>query len=87
MTDSLLIIMWSIIIIFASAVFFRIVLKRQKLTIDLLRLITKEMGLENPTDNELRKLITQGKKKRAVKITQELYGFTLKEAEDHVNSL
>ncbi len=79
--------MWSIIIIISMTVFFRIVLMRQKYTIDMLHLIVKEMDLKNPIDSEIRSFLAQGKKMKAIKIAQKIYGFTPHEAEDYINSL
>ncbi|NHN34800.1 hypothetical protein [Paenibacillus agricola] len=85
--SDLFMMMWTIIIIFAMSVFFRIVFIRQKFTIDMLRIIVKGMELKNPIDIELQKLLAQGERKRAIKMAQKIYGFTPQEAEDHINSL
>ncbi|MED0936154.1 hypothetical protein COE20_17905 [Bacillus cereus] len=57
---------------------------------DRLQLITKEMGIvdrEPEINKELRQLIEEGKKVKAVKRVREAFGFSLLEAKQYVDKL
>ncbi|MGE7859906.1 hypothetical protein ACQKOA_02450 [Bacillus mobilis] len=62
---------------------------------DRLQLITKEMGIVDreaeinkaEINNELRQLIEEGKKVKAVKRVREAFGFSLLEAKQYVDKL
>ncbi|NQX69131.1 hypothetical protein HQN90_23655 [Paenibacillus alba] len=78
---------WSIVIIISVSAIVSIVLIRQIATNDLLRSIVKEMGLRNPLDEDLQKLVAQGKKRKSIRKAQKIYGFTVREAGNYIGLL
>lgn len=75
--DSVIIGVWGCMIVILLGAYFKIVFAQLRVTIEMLSLLVKQMGLSNPLDLELQNLKTQRKQIDAIKKARKFYGFTL----------